>query len=298
VLDTRCSTRSVELDEPVAGTAVVARHWILLELDAPWARKAIDSAGLGARVRAHIEAALVAVPNARLQLIRRPDTGPGAVRLMIVSMSDSGERTIRAWRPASLDDVCDIDLTAACRTLAGGTPVDDPLVLVCTHGRRDRCCAIAGVPVFRALHALQPQMVWQTSHLGGHRFAATAVVFPAGVQYGRLGPTDAPALLDAVATDTIMALDRYRGRTGLSRPAQVAAIAIRAEALALEIQAVQHVRSEPCLDDGGGTIEHCSLGGKMAHRVVTERAGHTARSFSCGDPRERVPPVFQVRSTD
>lgn len=294
----RCSTRSVELDEPIAGTAVVARHWILLELDAPWAPKAIDSEGLGARVRAHIEAALAAVPDARLQLIRRPDTGPGVVRLMIVSMSEGGERTIRSWQPASLDDVCDIDLVGACRTLEGGTPVDDPLVLVCTHGRRDRCCAIAGVPFFRALHARQPQMVWQTSHLGGHRFAATAVVFPAGVQYGRLGPIDAPALLDAVATGTIMALDRYRGRTGLSRPAQVAAIAIRADARALEIQAVQHVRSEPCLDGGVGTIEHCLLGGALAHRVVTERAGHTARPVSCGDPRERVPPVFQVRATD
>lgn len=297
-MDTRCSTLSVELDEPVAGTAVVARQWILLELDAPWARKAIDSEGLGTRLRAHIEAALATVPTARFQLIRRPDTGPGAARLMVVTMSEGGERTVRAWQLASLADVCDIDLVAACHGVAGGAPVDDPLILVCTHGRRDRCCAIAGVPVFRALHARQPQMVWQTSHLGGHRFAATAVVFPAGVQYGRLAPTDVPALLDAVATDTIMALDRYRGRTGLSRPAQVAAIAIRAQAQALEIQAVQHVRSEPCVDGSGGTIEHCSLRGALSYRVVTQSAGHPARPFSCGGPSDRVPPVFQVRSTD
>ena len=61
-------------------------------------------------------------------------------------------------------------------------------VLVCTHGRRDRCCGSLGTALAQELLADPGQLgegvrVWRTSHTGGHRFAATAVVLPQGTAW-------------------------------------------------------------------------------------------------------------------
>ena len=64
--------------------------------------------------------------------------------------------------------------------VATGSPHNRPLLLVCTHSKRDLCCAMYGRPLAAGL-ASNPnyaQAVWETSHLGGHRFAPTAVQLP------------------------------------------------------------------------------------------------------------------------
>ena len=73
-----------------------------------------------------------------------------------------------------------------------GQPITQQDLLVCTHGMRDRCCARFGQPFFRevALSAKQGNLpntrVWKVSHIGGHRFAPTAISLPDGRYYGRL----------------------------------------------------------------------------------------------------------------
>jgi len=69
--------------------------------------------------------------------------------------------------------------------------------------------------------------VWQTSHLGGHRFAPTLLCLPYGDQYGRLGIGQGTALIDAYDRGDLYDLDYYRGRTALSGPAQAAEILLR-----------------------------------------------------------------------
>ena len=62
-----------------------------------------------------------------------------------------------------------------------GEPLGHPLLLVCTHGIRDRCCARYGQELCRNLHGLAPDgWVWQASHVGGDRFAGNLVVLPEG----------------------------------------------------------------------------------------------------------------------
>jgi hypothetical protein len=98
-------------------------------------------------------------------------------------------------------------------------------VLVCTHGRRDSCCGARGIellnelrrrPAFRA-----PVRLWRTSHTGGHRFAPTAIVLPAGSLWAWAGP----ALLEEVVCadgDLAAALSRYRGCATVGSPSQQA----------------------------------------------------------------------------
>jgi hypothetical protein len=288
-----CAALSLRLEESLAGTAVVARHWLILEVDAPWAPKAIDSPRLSPRLRRHLEVTLAAASDTRLQLVRRPGTGDGRVSVMAVVVGGPDPR-IHEWAVASLDSVCEIDIAAAWSGAIDAPRSAGPLVLVCTHGRRDVCCAKAGMPVFQALTRARPEAVWQTTHLGGHRFAANAVVLPAGVQYGRVQAEHVPRMIASMDAGRIMSIAQYRGRTDLSRSAQAAAISIRAATGEMRAGALCHQDTQR--DTDHVCIERFDLDGTAhARRVVSEMVG-TARPFSCGDPPDRVPTVHRIAS--
>jgi hypothetical protein len=66
---------------------------------------------------------------------------------------------------------------------------------ICTDGVKDACCAKFGIPVAQAFAEEckddQYSLSFETSHIGGCRFAATAVCFPSGNSYGRIFPETA-----------------------------------------------------------------------------------------------------------
>jgi hypothetical protein len=94
-----------------------------------------------------------------------------------------------------------------------GVVWDDPLYLVCTHGKRNVCCARLGGPLAQALAARHPGPVWETTHVGGHRFAANLVLLPHGLYYGPVTVALAAAAIDAYQRGSVV-VDRYRGRAG------------------------------------------------------------------------------------
>lgn len=63
--------------------------------------------------------------------------------------------------------------------------------------------------------------VWETNHLGGHRFAPTAVLLPFGTVYGRLGRYRGRGLRGSGKGSV------RSGRTTFSRPGQAAEAAVR-----------------------------------------------------------------------
>lgn len=120
------------------------------------------------------------------------------------------------------------DVITAARLLLAGEGDEVPAgridAMVCTHGRRDRCCGSLGTTLAMSLLADPTQLgagvqARRTSHTGGHRFAPTAMVFPEGTGWAFV---DAE-LLTRVAqrqgpvTDV---LPFYRGGAGMSTPRQ------------------------------------------------------------------------------
>ncbi|MBO0819961.1 MAG: hypothetical protein J2P26_03830 [Nocardiopsaceae bacterium] len=87
------------------------------------------------------------------------------------------------------------------------------MYLVCTHGRRDRCCARLGGPLARALAPDYRDELWETTHVGGHKFAANLVLLPHGRYYG---PCDLEVARAAIGACERGATEprRYRGRAG------------------------------------------------------------------------------------
>ena len=121
------------------------------------------------------------------------------------------------------EELVGLDLFGADR----GEKVDEPLFAVCTHGKRDRCCAKYGRPLYDALRdQADPEWVWQCTHVGGDRFAGNLVCFPEGLYFGRVGLGDVAPLLDHYLAGRIY-LDCYRGRAAYSMQVQAAERAVR-----------------------------------------------------------------------
>jgi hypothetical protein len=246
-----CSHLSLQAGEPLAGTAAAETElWIVLEHSLAWGPKGLDDSGLPERVVKHVGAFVASQPRARFQLIRRPDRD-GAERTLFLARGKPGALALWRTRLANVEDCAGVDLAAWAQGAepAGFERVSEPLYLVCVHGRRDRCCAQRGMPVFNAFVASVGAAVWQTSHLGGHRFAATLLVLPEGICYGRVEAEEASALASAHARGQLHALHRVRGRCAYPSEAQAAEVALREQLGEQALDAVTWLGSDK-QDDG------------------------------------------------
>ncbi len=209
-----CREVSCSVEEPLHGTANDAvSTWVLVEHDGRWGPKVPAQAeGISEALRAWLGRVGELLPGARLQLVRRPGGCGPRPRLMVVHATETRQEA-RVREVNHIEELPGLDLAAvADGSDPASTRFDGPVYLVCTHGTRDRCCAKWGMPVYQALVERCPEHVWQCSHLGGHRFAATLAVLPQGFVYGRVSPDEVPALVEAVAAGELYDLDRIRGR--------------------------------------------------------------------------------------
>jgi hypothetical protein len=97
--------------------------------------------------------------------------------------------------------------------LPGGQRVTEPMYLVCTNARRDVCCGRLGGQLAQTL-AAEGYPVWETTHVGGHRFAPNLVIFPHGLYYGPVDAEGAIAAIEAHRNGAISARG-FRGRSGV-----------------------------------------------------------------------------------
>ena len=273
-----CSVASQEAGESLAGTAVESvDRWLLLEVTDPWAPKALQTEALPQSVRDRLAHWLQA-PRSRLQLIRRPGRPGKRSRFMVVSTA-TDRRQASKVEFDRYEDLLDVDLDALPTEPAA------PMCLVCVHGRRDRCCGLHGSAVFRAIQA-QGVDVWQTSHLGGHRFAACALWLPDGLMYGRLSADHAKDFVTARRAGEIGDLNFFRGRCGYDRPTQAAEIFLRRRIGEQAAEAVEWLATTP---ESASTwdVRFRSPRGDDAVRVQLEDTG-TTRPASCGADPEPV----------
>lgn len=211
-----CSSRSLAVGEPLAGSAPVAASWIVIEEPGPWGRDALRDSSVPPQLADWLEQLAATVGTrpitARHAQRRRVGDQPRNVWIASSDPTAPGGPQLRHAMVDRLTDIMQWDLQglAEGRLPEIGTVVSAPTEFICTHSGRDACCALLG----RARARQRPRS-WECSHLGGHRFAATSVVLPFGAVFGRLGPTD--------ELDTA----HLRGASYLPSALQVAEIAVR-----------------------------------------------------------------------
>jgi Sucrase/ferredoxin-like len=224
----------------MAGTASTVRSWLLLEDPGPWGRDALRDARLPERVGLELRRRCQAA-GVRPLLIRSASSNASASASASASSSGSSSGGLACFairsgpeppwieriRLAKVTDALDLDLPSLGRGVRPGfEPVDGPLFLVCTHGRRDVCCAERGRPLAQALAAAVPGATWESSHVGGDRFAGNLVAFPHGLYLGRVRPHEAAEVALAFAEGRV-SLRHLRGRSCYPMPVQAAEYALR-----------------------------------------------------------------------
>jgi hypothetical protein len=203
-----CAETARERGEPLDATASRIDTWLLVEHAGDWPYEPLDGAAFAGPVREHLAAQLAAHRPARLLLVKQPGRRPQAPLEVVYGRTDEEGGHFRRLELASYDELLGLDLGKRA-----GERLRQPLLLACTHGIRDRCCARYGQALVRELlrHA-DPAWIRQASHVGGDRFAANLVVLPEGLYFGRVGREGVAPLLSAYRTGRIE-LASYRGRS-------------------------------------------------------------------------------------
>ena len=240
-----CSVESLAVDEPLAGTAQVAQCWVIIEQPGPWGSIALLESTidpvLGQLLIDHAEGTGTSILLARHP--DRTDRTNNEHNVWVVHTSP-GDCWMRHGLIRDLSELATWDFSAMAQGQLPpiGTKAADPTMFICTHSGRDTCCAIHGRALLSAVHAALPAevraTVWECSHLGGHRFAPTALTIPSGAVWGRLSPERALEIhADAFACD--ITPESYRGRSTWPQPLQAAEAHVRRQI---------GVRSENSLD--------------------------------------------------
>ena len=224
-----CADEALQRDEPQEATASRVEHWILVEYGGRWPYEPLDAALFAGTLRDRLAEQLTALPRSRLLLVRRPRTRAGGpMRVFYGRTLERGSRFFRIDVDAA-PDLHEIDFPASMRDGGRGQPLEHPLLLVCVHGRRDRCCARYGQPLYDSLCKLgHSGWTWMTTHVGGDRFAGNLVCLPEGLYFGRVASDAAHSLL-ASYLDGAVDLAHYRGRSCYSFAAQAAELHVRRE---------------------------------------------------------------------
>ena len=278
-----CSVVATAADLPLDATAAPGlRRWLLVEDPSPWGADALRENGLPENVNTHLRALSRGVSDLRVLLVRGEATaGPRRVAVVHAAPGARGERWFTVDDPR---EIVDLPLESA---LASPGPVPaEPLLLVCTHGARDRCCALLGMPLYRALAAEIPGRVWRSSHQGGHRYAPTVIVLPWGLQYGRVPVAHAADLARASAEGAVSELGLLRGDHPHPEPVQAALGAARRSS---GVRTVDAHHGELCAD---GTVEVRGPGGG---RFLVQREPFAAPVIgSCGDESPKPATVWSA----
>lgn len=212
----RCAVRADARGDEMLGTAFPAARLLLVEQPFPWGPQGLKTSRFDAETALAVEARCRS-HGVRVQAIRRPGRAPDLLhrRWMLVDTRDA-TRSVRCGEFAH-----DVELLELPLDGEHGDPDRDPIFLVCTHGRHDPCCASRGRPLIGALCDAREDRVWQSSHLGGCRFAPTVLVLPLGLMYGRVEPSEAQRLIETTAAGEVIT-ERLRGRIGMPPAAQAA----------------------------------------------------------------------------
>lgn len=282
-----CADVSGAASESLAATASRIDRWLLVEYRGLWDRDVLGGSLLSAPLKEHFRDQLAKLGHARLLFIKQPSRRAQARRMLYIGSSRPGEESLYALEFERHDDLLEYDFASAL--LDGGmpgVPVEHSVFIVCTHGKRDRCCAKYGHPLYDGVKGkVDPDWVWQSTHVGGDRFAGNVVILPEGLYFGRVGEADLDPLLDSYF-DRRIYLDLYRGRSAHTFAVQAAERAVReAEGLtAIDDVSLERVERR----DGGWTVTLRAKG--VARKVdVALEFGDEPVYLTCGSVTPQRP---------
>ena len=153
------------------------------------ASKTVTDNELPLKVQEFLSRQVTSTPYSRLLFIKQQTAPQEKLRFFVVKTAEVAP-AIYEFDLSAYEDMLALDIPAITGSQEAYSRFkrENPLFLVCTNGKRDKCCAKFGRPVYEALQESQGDTVWQSSHIGGHRYAPTVLFLPHGVNFGPAHP--------------------------------------------------------------------------------------------------------------
>ena len=216
--DQFCCEQTEQHQIPLYGSAPHYHYLLLVEIDEPFAKDALPGSSIPDEVKTHLQNQADLMGNAKVLLIRNKQSEKGKIRYFAVNNAIGipivYSNTVEHYENLLFDWFSLMQQTF--------TPYTKPLYLVCTNGKRDKCCAKFGLPIYENLYSqLPPDSVWECSHFGGHRLAPTLITLPNNLCYGNLSLPDLPLLIAATEQQQVW-LPKLRGRCAYTTAVQAA----------------------------------------------------------------------------
>ena len=219
-----CSFLCRQSGEPLAGTAPFAEHFVFISWPKKyWEYEALESKG--------------GFPTGLKQWMKEKSKISGKISIRLASQAklenDKVELFIYPGKwyysnvlPKEIPEVLESHFQHYKTSNFSCKKIEREQIFICTHGRHDKCCAKFGqILADQMQYHVQKQNysveVWESSHLGGHRFAATMIDFPSGRVYGRMTPDEIPRFLESRKQGQVYG-SAYRGSIFLPELEQVA----------------------------------------------------------------------------
>ncbi|HEX2177990.1 MAG TPA: sucrase ferredoxin [Actinomycetota bacterium] len=290
----RCGAIARESGEPLFATAPLSKAWLLIEHPGPWGADALTGSSVDSKVSAELDRRSKE-HGFRILFLRRSGGSSSGSRSCFLARAAQCEYWMERLEIDGPGDLLDVDPGVLGRPAAPGLgkPAES-FFAVCTHGRRDPCCAEYGRRLVRSFQttAGDAEGVWESSHQGGHRFAANLALFPHGLFYGQVTPESAGRILESFK-DGRLVLDGYRGRSAFDATTQAADYMVRRE---LGLTGIDDLLPTGKKDLGRGRYRVAFNGAMGALSVTLEESDGPMRPESCNKPK--LTPVRLYRQLD
>jgi len=219
-----CSILSKYSGEPLAGTAPFAENFVFISWPKKfWNVEALEAkGGFPKGLKSWMMSKSKVFGKISIRLISREGLENTKTNIYI----HPGKFIYEKVSPDEIPKVLDLHFQQD-RTISDTlTKFDYDQIFICSHGRHDKCCAKFGHKLAEKMrsHVANQNLnveIWESSHLGGHRFAPTFIDFPTGRAYGRLSLEEIPTFFEYRNSKKLYA-KAYRGSVYLSELEQVA----------------------------------------------------------------------------
>lgn len=281
-----CSIDSLNADEEMYGTAPRVDVWFLLEYRGRWSGSAFKDSKIPKAVKSHLNKALKSAPNSRLQLIKRHQNKDPRLKFYIAVSKEKKPR-LYEFELKDYDDLLSLDIKKCMKSKKHVCA--EKIYIMCTNGEYDGCCGKFGKPVYLDLaKGGYSRQTWETTHIGGHRFASTFVCLPHGLVYGRVREGKIAENLVEEYEHGRVNLSSYRGRSCHANEVQAAEYYLRKETGTTEIS--KFIFKTLKKNNKKSVIKFVSQPENETHKVRIRQDKNALKIIkSCGDKPSSMP---------
>lgn len=285
-----CSVLSKQRDDYLPGSASTYNKLLLVEYDQPWTHKAFIDSNINPLVKKYISD-FTHLNKVKLFLVKNAESNKSNIRIFAFNL-DQDKNFQHSIILSNYEEMLSVNLGSLFEN--NTQPANEIFYLVCTNGKKDKCCSKFGLPVYREL-VKRNKNVWQCTHVGGDRFAPNIIVLPQSLYFGHIMINEIPDFISATENRSIY-YTRYRGRSIYRNYEQAAEYFLLRFLNNFSTSAFKLTSSEKITENISAVV-FCNQADNCLYRVDVERGLSTEKNFlTCTAIIPNHVPFFKLRS--